>query len=351
MQQLRVLTLNIWAHNGPWPARAAAIRAGLIAEQADVVALQEVLGFPGATTQLDELCALLPPELYPHRAYGPACVLPDQRTFGNALLSRFPLINQHTISLPNPRRREPRALLCGLVALPTAQLPVFTTHLDWELDGSPARCQQVRFIADQIDAFIAAAPRPPGSPQPGAAQADVLPAILAGDFNAEPQSDEIRFLTGHHGLAGADGQAPRGVYFSDCYTRALVVEDKCPDDHPSAPGATFARRNPFAARAGEPDRRLDYIFAALPDAHGRCQPLRSFRCFREPHPAGESLATAALRDGAKDDHGNKDGIAPGSTSDSGPDTRTAGNDATGCGGKSNLVWASDHYGVAVDFAI
>lgn len=316
MQQLRVLTLNIWAHNGPWPARAAAIRAGLIAEQADVVALQEVLGFPGATTQLDELCALLPPELYPHRAYGPACVLPDQRTFGNALLSRFPLINQHTISLPNPRRREPRALLCGLVALPTAQLPVFTTHLDWELDGSPARCQQVRFIAEQIDQEVAAARRRPG--------ADVLPPVLLGDLNAEPDSDELRFLSGHHGLASADDPAPRGVYFNDCYLRALTPEEPCQQDTLAAPGATFARRNPFAARAHEPDRRIDYIFAGLPDSRGRAAPLRAWRCFCAPYKARSSS-----------------GSPP-------PGSRLAPPSASA---EAGGVFASDHFGVAADLAV
>ena len=181
MQHLRIVTLNLWAQHGLWPMRAAAIQAELLAQAPAVVALQEVLGFSGGRTQLDELCARLPPELYPYRAHGPACALPGERTFGNALLSRFPILVQRNLALPNPRRREPRALLCTLLALPAGHLPVFVTHLDWELDGSPARCQQVRFIADQIDAFIAAAPRPPGSPQPGAAQADVLPAILAGE--------------------------------------------------------------------------------------------------------------------------------------------------------------------------
>mgnify|MGYP000163779322 CR=1 FL=1 len=333
MQRLRFVTLNLWAQNGPWPARAAAVRAELLAQAPDIVGLQEVLGFAGGKNQLDELCAPLPAELYPHRAHGPACSLADARSgarsLGNALLSRFPILAQHNIALPNPRRRETRALLCALIAAPTGQLPVFVTHLDWQLDGSHARCLQVRFIADHIDAQLdlwAAAARV----QPDTV---VLPPILAGDFNAEPQSDEIRFLTGHHALAGPDGQPPRGVYFSDCYARGPVAAEPDCGDGPGAPGATFARRNRFATLAREPDRRLDYIFAALPDSCGRVEPLRAWRCFCSPY---RPEATAASR--AADPALSQAGIAKSSGAPAGDDAVEA-------------VWPSDHYGVAVDFAI
>lgn len=269
MNRLRILTLNLWAQHGPWPARAAAVRAGFLAEQPDVVALQEVLGFPDGRTQLDELCDALPRDPYPGRAYGPACALADGRTFGNALLARYPILQQCTVALPNPHEREPRALLCALLALPSGQLPVFVTHLDWQLDSSYARCEQVRFIADQVERWVAAARHRP--------DADVLPPVLAGDFNAEPSSDEIRFLTGHHALLAPGELVPRGVYFNDCYARASTPAERAEED-----GATFARRNPFAARAREPDRRLDYLFAGLPDSKGRGQPLQAWRCFRTP---------------------------------------------------------------------
>jgi endonuclease/exonuclease/phosphatase family metal-dependent hydrolase len=229
---------------------------------------------------------------FPGQAYGPACTLPGERTFGNALLSRFPILVRRTLALPNPLGREPRSLLCCLLALPGAQLPVFVTHLDWELDGSYARCQQVRFIADQIDLFVAAAKE---SPHPYGG--DLLPPILAGDFNAEPDSDEIRFLTGRHALPGPPGppgpdgaQAPRGVYFNDCYVRAVTRPSNEQADG-DVEGATFSRHNPFAARAHEPDRRLDYVFVGLPDAHGRGQPLRAWRCLKAPYAYGGVFAS------------------------------------------------------------
>jgi len=45
----RVATLNIWNRQGPWPERLPLIRTALLALDADVIGLQEVLGFAGLT--------------------------------------------------------------------------------------------------------------------------------------------------------------------------------------------------------------------------------------------------------------------------------------------------------------
>jgi endonuclease/exonuclease/phosphatase family metal-dependent hydrolase len=84
-----------------------------------------------------------------------------------------------------------------------------------------------------------------------------LPPILAGDFNAEPDATEIRFLRGLHALSGVS------TYLADCF--ALAGE---------GPGVTFdSRRNPFAAPTREPPRRIDYVFVRGPDERGRGEPL------------------------------------------------------------------------------
>ena len=64
---------------------------------------------------------------------------------------------------------------------PCGVLPVCTTHLSWPLDQSHVRQAQVRAIVTAIAAGEAGAR---------------LPAVLCGDFNAEPGSDEIRMLNG-----------------------------------------------------------------------------------------------------------------------------------------------------------
>jgi endonuclease/exonuclease/phosphatase family metal-dependent hydrolase len=79
---------------------------------------------------------------------------------------------------------------------------------------------------------------------------------LLGDFNAEPMSDEIRFLSGYHSLRG------QSVHFADCF--ACVGEGA---------GHTFSRANPFAETNKEPNRRIDYIFVRGPDRQLRGEPL------------------------------------------------------------------------------
>ena len=85
--------------------------------------------------------------------------------------------------------------------------------------------------------------------------ASELPKILCGDFNATPDSDEIRFLRGLHTSAG------RRTFWQDAWERR----------HGRADGFTWARANPYTARLRwlERDRRLDYIFVSPMKRDGR----------------------------------------------------------------------------------
>jgi len=74
------------------------------------------------------------------------------------------------------------------------------------------------------------------------------PVIVCGDFNAGPESDEIRMLTGRAATA-----AP-GMVFYDSWE---VAGD-------GSAGYTWSNRNPLAAIGLIPDRRFDYIFSAWP---------------------------------------------------------------------------------------
>jgi endonuclease/exonuclease/phosphatase family metal-dependent hydrolase len=268
MEHVRVLTMNIWNRSGPWDKRLPALRTGLAALAADVVVLQEVLRLDsGAISQLDALAE----GLYPHQAYAPAWTIDSGSgfTMGNAVLSRFPMIEREQVLLPNPRQHEARSLLYTLCETPHGQMPVLATHLDWQLELSAVRCQQVVFIVEQMEAWLGRAAQRAG--------ARLLPAVLAGDFNAEPASDEIRFLRGYHALpsssAGANGGALRGAYFNDCYAF-------CGGDERT--GATFSCTNPYAATECEPERRIDYIFVRPAGRSRRGLPLRSWRCLDQP---------------------------------------------------------------------
>jgi endonuclease/exonuclease/phosphatase family metal-dependent hydrolase len=280
MDAVRILSLNIWNRSGPWDARLPLICSGLSAEAADIVGLQEVLCMQGPLGTLSQLDAIVdglralptPADAdagsrakvdYPHRAYTAAWTLDSASgfTMGNAILSRFPIIETRGTLLPNPIGHETRALLYALCETPSGLLPVFVTHLDWQFELSHARCQQVAFIVDQLTDWLTSA-RQGGR--------DVLPAVLLGDFNAEPDSDEIRFLRGRHALPSARGGGLRGCYFND-------VVEFCRGDA----GPTFARDNVFAVKEREPDRRIDYIFTAPPDRYSRGLPLSARRCFTQ----------------------------------------------------------------------
>jgi endonuclease/exonuclease/phosphatase family metal-dependent hydrolase len=90
-----------------------------------------------------------------------------------------------------------------------------------------------------------------------------FPPIVVGDFNAEPDSDEIRFMRGLTGLGGPC------VYFADAFA---VAGD-------GTPGTTFSKRNPHAAPLREPERRIDYVFVRGPDDAQRGEPLDAKVCF------------------------------------------------------------------------
>src|SRR5580704_10317959 len=178
MNTFRVATLNIWNRFGPWEERLAAIRAGVGEIAPDVLGLQEVVRLaPDEGDGLDQAAAIAEGFGY-HAAYGRSR---DERWYGNAILSRWPLGRTHLYELPRAGTDERRSLLFAEVEAPFGTLPVFCTHLNWKLDEGHVRCAQVREVVARIEALA----------KPGA-----FPAIVVGDFNAEPDSDEMRYLRG-----------------------------------------------------------------------------------------------------------------------------------------------------------
>ena len=247
MRTFRAATLNIWSRFGPWEERLRSIRAGLRALAPDVIGLQEVLHFDG----LDQ-AALVGGELGYEVAWGMASENHGFPT-GNAILSRWPVVRSEVIALPNGGTDESRSLLFAELDAPFARVPFFCTHLNWKFADGHVRILQVKAIAEAVSRI---APVGKG-----------FPPVLVGDFNAEPSSDEIRYLKGLTGLGG------RYVYFADAFG---VAGD-------GTPGMTFSKRNPFAEPMREPDRRIDYVFVRGPDDAQRGEPTEARVCFDEPH--------------------------------------------------------------------
>jgi len=234
----RVATLNIWNRQGPWPKRLPLIRDGLRALEADVIGLQEVLGFPGMPSQADEIAA----GLGWHVHYVPAWHVGGGLTFGNAIVSKHRLVDVASLPLPAPEGLDTRTVAFARVELPHGPMPVFVTHLTFQLHLGHARCEQVRALAEHVKML---------------APVDGPPPVVMGDFNADPDADEIRFMRGLTTLGGTS------VYFADCW----AATDQ------SGPGYTYDRRNPYALRSREPSRRIDYVFVRGPDRRLRGEPV------------------------------------------------------------------------------
>ena len=244
----RVATFNIWNRQGPWDRRLPLIREGLAALGADVIGLQEVLAFGSLPNQADEIAASMGWNVY----HAPAWDVGGGLTFGNAILSPHRLLDAQCLPLPAPPGLDTRSVAFARVDAPHGPIPVFVTHLTFQLHMCRARREQVVALADHVARLA-----PIGEPPP----------VVLGDFNAGPDSDEIRFL---RGLTALDG---RSVYFADCW--GVTAGD-------TGPGYTYDRRNAYALRSHEPSNRIDYIFVRGPDAHLRGEPIAARLALDQP---------------------------------------------------------------------
>jgi endonuclease/exonuclease/phosphatase family metal-dependent hydrolase len=252
MGELTCVTLNIWNRFGPWDERLPRLQDGLRALDPDIVGLQEVLVLEDGSFDQSALVARGGP--LRHVAWGKCSK--NAHPVGNAILSRFPIKDSASFDLDDGGTNEHRVLVYALLDTPHGEVPVFVTHLNWKLDEGHIRVLQVKEVA----AIVAIK-----APKTG------FPPILMGDFNAEPDSDEMRYLRGLTGLG------ERCVYFADCFAATRGAPGSSQDPH----GYTFARDNQFALLCREPNRRIDYVFVGGPDDRGRGEPLASSLCMNQ----------------------------------------------------------------------
>ena len=243
--RLRVLTWNLWWRFGPWEQRQAPILEVLRQTDADVIGLQEVWATEDGD-QLDDLAGALG---Y-HAARSPD---PSPHGFGNAVLSRWPIDDHDWVHLPAANGQpEHRTVLHARIAAPFGPLTFFTTHLDHHLGHSALRCDQVTRIAD----FVAARRNDPE---------DGFPPVLCGDFNAAPDSDEIRRLVGLT-------QPPvEDLVFHDSW--AQVGEGR---------GLTWNCDNPYITDTTWSRQRIDYVFVGWPRPKPTGNPRRAWLIGTEP---------------------------------------------------------------------
>jgi len=260
LRVIRALTLNVWNRSGPWPERLRLIRRELAELSPDVVGLQEVMRVlrPGTHEPLSpahDQAAEIAEGLGYEIAYAPAADYGNGLVMGNAVLSRFPLFESRAERLPDAGTGEHRSLVYALAGTEWGRLPLFVTHLNWRLDHGFARLAQAIHVAARVETL---APLTSG----------FLPPVLMGDFNAAPEADEIRYLTG---LSVQNG---RSSHFADAWVYG----------GDGSAGITYDPRNDYARRNREPPRRIDYIFVRGPDAELRGEPLATKVVFNTPEP-------------------------------------------------------------------
>lgn len=260
--RLRVLTWNIWWRFGPWEDREPAILRTLAEVDADIVALQEVWGDDAGS-----LAEKIAGHLGYQQVFASSMNIRGFK-FGNALLSRWPIVDSDfTMLYGEAETGEGRLALFAEVEGPRGRIPAFSTHLNWKYEHSHVRQRQVADLARFVD-----------QQRPW-----TYPPIVCGDFNAEPESDEIRMLTG----------------LTTCPVDGLVFHDAWIVAGNRAEGMTWDNRNPYAVLEFEADRRLDYIFVGRPGPGGAGHVVECSLAGNEPvdgvWPSDHYAVVAGLR--------------------------------------------------------
>jgi endonuclease/exonuclease/phosphatase family metal-dependent hydrolase len=229
---MRVLTWNLWGHHGDWQPRREVIISTLKDVLPDICGLQEVYG-NSRRNFAAELAAQFGMSWAFAAQRNQSSVDENCHAVGNVILSRWPIIDNAQGPLAGP---DVRSICYAKIQTPHGPLPFFCTHLSYGPRRSALRKQQALSVAQFILEHAAGCNWPP---------------ILTGDFNAEPESDEIRSLSG---------------VLTDPIIPDLVLLDVWRHARPEDSGFTWSRRNANKKDSDMPDSRIDYILVGLP--HG-----------------------------------------------------------------------------------
>ncbi|TPK99366.1 MULTISPECIES: endonuclease/exonuclease/phosphatase family protein [unclassified Mesorhizobium] len=273
--RVRVLTLNVWNSEGD-QRRPEIINRALSTLEPDLIAFQEVMQ-TSQSNMLDRLLAGLGYHAT-HQAdmqrYTPPFA---DRYGGSALATRWPHRAVEALDMRVAGATDvPWATLAAVVEIPQVGEMLFVgATTAWRPAAEAARERQVLAIAD-LDAR----------------HRRDLPTIIAGDFNAGPETASMRFLTGRQSL-------------DDC---SMLYHDAW-EVAGTGPGCTWGEDNPNGKAGaeqiiGQPGyrKRFDYILVGSWDAHPKAH----------AHIRSAALAFDKPIDG---------------------------------------VWASDHFGVVVDLDV
>lgn len=220
---ITIATWNVWWRFEEWESRQEPIIEELLALNADVITLQET--WPEQARSIAK--RLGANWVWAGRNPGSTA----EHAFGNAVITRWPILRDEFRMLADEEGRMYRSVLHAMVKTPDRPVAVYTTHLEHRYAQSRIRQRQLATVTE----FIA-----------GNGHGDI-PTVLTGDLNATPDSDEIRRLTGR----------------STPYVEGSVWTDAW-EVAGAGTGETWSSDNPWLKHPTWPDRRLDYVMVEWP---------------------------------------------------------------------------------------
>ena len=210
-QRIRVMTYNIHHGEGADGKIDTTRIAELIRkENVDIVGLQEIDRGVARSARRD-LIAELASETGMHFCFGKNIVY-QGGDYGNAVLSRFPIVSQSNTHFRMLHPHEQRGIQELMLDVHGTKLLLMNTHIDYRPED-----QERRINVKEMRRLIA--------------RQDKLPIILTGDFNSTPESEvcaEIR------------------EFMNDTW-------------------AAVGQGNGFSLSSTQPEKRIDYIWFSKND--------------------------------------------------------------------------------------
>ncbi len=224
--ELRLMSYNVWNYNDPWPQRRKIIVDTILEQDPDIIGLQEIRDDrkfnPIGQNQASQIASRTGLDYH----YQPAMVYSrsPRSVEGLCVMARHPMESTAYVELTrNPQDQKDfhqRIVLNATLALPSGSLEFFVTH--FSLSPEMRVCNSLELL-QFMQNFNSG-----------------LPKFVVGDFNATPDEDAMRILTGGERLPD---QSVIGN-FVDLWDEAPAERRKS------------ATRGPFS----HGDRRIDYIF-------------------------------------------------------------------------------------------
>lgn len=258
--QVRLTTLNALHVEAAIEERTSLLCAELQEIKPDILCLQEVrFEQDGTSLHLKNIVhgsdlkvassLLQTPSDYRHQS-------------GTAILSTLPVLESGSFSLRAPTATNDNASYAVLEHTTGKVIIVITVHLHWGGDKERERLKQVTVVNREAKAIAER-------------YSDLHPMVLlAGDFNALPEGDSLRFLKGLG--AGNDGSY---TYWSDAWETHGTPENEITVSSKNHWAQDTARAVGIQMPHMMPERRIDYIMS-LGWSHGKTGTvLQMNRCF------------------------------------------------------------------------